>query len=101
MGYEALTRLHWKYFGEYLEEVEDHDIDLELLLEEVLDMHFEIKAEEANAFVGTTTMKKLFQYLQDFRLSNRRPIFSLWARFLKMVELLYFQQEIDSRLIML
>ena len=83
--YEALTHLHWKCFGEYLEEVQDHDIDLELILEKVLDMHDEIKAEEANEFLDTTTMNKLFQYLQEFRQSNRGPMFTLWTSFLEMV----------------
>ena len=86
--YEALARLHWKQFGDYVMETEDLNIDPDLIQAKVLDMREEIIQKEFKFFMESNQVQGLFLLNLEFCEMDRRPMFKLWVKFLKMKSLL-------------
>ena len=86
--YEAMSRLQWKQFGEYLKGCENLDLDVDLIEEKVLQIREDFSSDECHALLNSSSMAKLSQLFQEFRASDRGPMFKLWTSFLQIVEIM-------------
>ena len=76
--YEAMPRLQWNQFGKFIKELENLDLYVELIEEKVLQIKEDISSDECYTFLNSSCMATLSQLFQEFRESDRGPMFKLW-----------------------
>lgn len=83
-----MSRLLWKQFGDYIIDLENIDIDLDLIKDQIVELREHFTADGFSSLLLSTSLGNLFNLYQDFRSKDNGPMFRFWTNYLEMVEVL-------------
>ena len=79
--------LQWKSFGSYIQNIDAHDVDLDLVFAYIINVRKDLDSKKTTSFVGTSTMCRLIYHMQTFHTSDRSQMCKYW-KFLEMIKLM-------------